>query len=148
MFSNEIFILICCRAPLSPDSCLFDKYHGKRTDNYDVPHATSASDDQVFLCCGLFELERWNVYHHSCADVMWPFRQQLLESKTAFCDICHKNCISIVDFVFHHECVHLCLPFFVCPVCCHLTYITRSCLWMHIHWISWGSELSSGIPFF
>ena len=27
-----------------------------------------------------------------------------------------KNCISIVDFVLHHECVHLCLPLFVCPV--------------------------------
>ena len=124
-------MLICCRALLPPDSCLFDKYCGKRAGDYDVPHATSISDDQVYPCCGLFELERWNVHHHSCADIIQPFRQQLLESETAFCDICHKNCISIVDFVLHHECVHLCLPLFVCPVC-HFTYITHSCLQMHI----------------
>ena len=37
LFSN-IFVLIYCRALLSPDSCLFDKYHGKRANNYDVPH--------------------------------------------------------------------------------------------------------------
>ena len=66
-----------------------------------------------------------------CADVIWPYRQQLLKSETAFCDICHKNCISPADFVLHQECVHLCLPLFACPVC-HFTYITHSCLWMHI----------------
>ena len=31
----------------------------------------------------------------------------------------------------HQECVHLCLPLFVCPLC-HFTYITHSCLCMHI----------------
>ena len=35
------------------------------------------------------------------------------------------------DFVLHQESVHLCLPLFVCPIC-HFTYITRSCLCMHI----------------
>ena len=62
---------------------------------------------------------------------MQPYRQQLLESETAFCDICHKNCISPVDFVLHQERAHLCLPLFVCPIC-HFTYITHSCLRMHI----------------
>ena len=63
--------------------------------------------------------------------VVWPFRQQLLESETAYCGICHKNCTSVVDFTLHHEWVHLCIPLFVCPVC-HFTYITWSCLQMHI----------------
>ena len=31
----------------------------------------------------------------------------------------------------YQECVHLCLPLFACPVC-HFTYITHSCLHMHI----------------
>ena len=122
----------CCRALLPPDSCLFDKYHVKEGWWLWCPSCNKhVSDDWVYLCCGLFELERWNVHHHSCADVIQPFRQQLLESETAFCDICHKNCFSIVDFVLHHEHVHLCLPHFVCPVC-HFTYITHSCLQMHI----------------
>ena len=34
-------------------------------------------------------------------------------------------------FVLYQERVHLCLPLFVCPIC-HFTYITCSCLWMHI----------------
>ena len=38
---------------------------------------------------------------------------------------------TVVDFVLHHEWSHLCLPLFVCPVC-HFTYITQSCLQMHI----------------
>ena len=38
-------MLIHCRAPLLPDSHLFDKYHGKKTSDYDVPHATSVHDD-------------------------------------------------------------------------------------------------------
>ena len=124
-------MLIYCRAPLPPDSCLFDKYHGKKASDYDVPHATSVSDDQVYPCCGLFELERWNVCHHGCADFIQPFRQQLLESETAFSGICCKNCTSVVDFILHHEQLHLCLPLFVCPVCC-FTYVTQSCLQMHI----------------
>ena len=125
------FILICCRALLSPESHLPDKHYRKRINDYDVPCATSISDDQVYSCWGLLKLEKWNVCHHSCADVTWPYRKQLLESKTAFCDICCKNCISPVDFVLHQECVHLCLPLFACPVC-HFIYITHSCLQMHI----------------
>ena len=92
-------MLIYCRAPLPPDSCLYDKYCGKK-----------ASD------CGLFELERWNVHHHSCVDFIQPFRQQLLESETVFSGVCHKNCTSVVDFILHNEWVHLCLPLFVWSV--------------------------------
>ena len=44
---------------------------------------------------------------------------------------CHKNCTSPADFVLHQECLHLCLPLFVCPIC-HFTYIPHSCLCMHI----------------
>ena len=124
-------MLIYCRAPLPPDICLFDKYHVKKASDYDVPCATSVSDDRVYPCCRLFKLKRWNVCHHGCVDFIWPFRQQLLESETAFCGICHKNCTSVVDFVLHQEWVHLCLPLFVCLVC-HFTYVTQSCLQMHI----------------
>ena len=80
---------------------------------------------------GLFKLEKWEVHYHSCTDIIQPYRQQLLESETSFCDICHKNCTSPADFVVHQECVHLCLPLFVCPIY-HFTYITHSCLCMHI----------------
>ena len=71
------------------------------------------------------------VRYHSSADIIQPYRQQLLESETSFCDTCHKNCTSPADFVLHQERVHLCLPLFVCPIC-HFTYITHSCLCMHI----------------
>ena len=128
---------IYCRAPLLPDSCLFNKYHGKKASSYDVPHATSVCDDWVYPCSGLFELETWNVHHQGCADFVRPFRQQLLESEMAFCGICCKNCPSVVDFVLHHEWSHLCLPLFVYPVC-HFTYITQSCLQMHITEIHGG----------
>ena len=63
--------------------------------------------------------------------IIQHYRQQLLQSETSFRDICHKNCTSPADFVLHQECVHLCLPLFVCPIC-HFTYITCSCLCMHI----------------
>ena len=98
---------------------------------YDVPCASSVNDDQVFPCCGLFKLEKWEVHYHSCVDIIQPYRQQLLESETSFCDICHKNCISPAGFVLHQEHVHLCLPLLVCPIC-HFTYITHSCLHMHL----------------
>ena len=61
-------MLIHYRAPLLPSSHLFDKYHGKKASNYDVPHATSVCDDQVYPCCGLFELETWSVHHQGCVD--------------------------------------------------------------------------------
>ena len=50
-------MFIYCRAPLSPDSHLFDKYCRKKASDYDTPHATSVFDDQVYPCCRLFELE-------------------------------------------------------------------------------------------
>ena len=103
----------------------------KKVAVYDVPHASSINDDQVFLCCGLFKLEKWEVHYHSCADIIQPYRWQLLKSETSFCDICHKHCTSPADFVLHQECVHLCLPLFVCPIC-YFTYITHSCLCIHI----------------
>ena len=76
-----IFVLICCRALLPPDitcnSCLFDKYHGKKAGDYDVPCATSISDDQVYPCSGLFKLERWKCLSSQlCRHVIQPFRQQ------------------------------------------------------------------------
>ena len=111
----------------------------KKAVDYDVPHASSINDDQVYSYCGLFKLEKWEIHHHSCADVIQPYREQLLESETAFCDICHKNCISPADFVSHQERVHLCLPLFVCPIC-HFTYITHSCLHMHITESNGGPE--------
>ena len=130
-------MLIYCRAPLLLDSHLFDKYHRKKASGYDVPHATSVCDDQVYPCCGLFKLETWNVHHRGCADFAWPFRQQLLESEMAFSGIWCKNCPSVVDFVLHHEQSHLCHPLFVCPVCC-FTYTTQLCLQMHITEIHGG----------
>ena len=38
-------MLIYCRAPLLPDSCLFDKHHRKKTSSYDIPHVMSVCDD-------------------------------------------------------------------------------------------------------
>ena len=99
----------------------------KKVAVYDVPRASSINDNRVYPCCRLFKLEKWEVHYYNCADVIQPYRQQLLESETSFCDICHKNCTSPADFVLHQECVHL----FVCPIC-HFTYITHSCLCMHI----------------
>ena len=61
-------MLIHCRAPLSPDSHLFDKYHRKKASDYDVPHTTSVHDDRVYPCCRLFELETWNVCNQGCVD--------------------------------------------------------------------------------
>ena len=66
----DICVNFYCRTPLSPDSCLPDKYCGKRTDDYDIPCATSISDDQVYPCCGLFELEGGGVHHHCCVDII------------------------------------------------------------------------------
>ena len=137
-------MLIYCRAPLPPDSCLFDKYRGKKTSDYDVPHATSVSDDWVYPCCRLFELERWNVHHHGCADFIWPFRQQLLESETAFCGICTQELHFCSGFhftsgmsTFMSSTIYLSgLSFYLCyPI-----LFTNA----H-HWISWRSDLSSAI---
>ena len=75
-----------------------------------------------------------------------PTDDSLLKSETSFCDICHKNCTSPADFVLHQECVHLCLPLFVCPIC-HSTYITHSCLHMHITESDGGLENSNFFNF-
>ena len=40
---------------------------------------------------------------------------------------------------YNQERVHLCLPLFVCPIC-HFTYITHSCLHMHITEFHGGLE--------
>ena len=129
---KEIIINFYCRAPFQFNSYPSDsKCDMKKVVDYDVPCALSINDDWVYPCCGLFKLEKWEVCYHSCVDIIQPYRWQLLESETSFCDICHKNCISPADFVLHQEHVHLCLPLFVCPIC-HFTYITHSCLCMHI----------------
>ena len=120
-----------CRAPFQSNNYPSDSRVGVKKVVYDVPRAPSVDDHRVYPCCGLFKLEKWEVHYHSCADIIQPYRQQLLESETSFCDICHKNCTSPADFVLHQERVHLCLPLFVCPIC-HFTYITHSCLCMHI----------------
>ena len=144
MFSKRILVLIFI-VELHFNSmaitCLISAVQRKLID-YDVPCASSIIDDRVYPCCGLLELEKCYAHHHSYAKVIWPFRQQLLKSETAFCDVCHKNCTSPADFVLYQECVHLCLPFFACPIC-HFTYITCSCLWMHITESHGGPEHSN-----
>ena len=130
-FQKNIGINFYCRAPFQLDDYPSDKCDVKRAADYDVPQASSINDDRVYPCCRLLKLEKWDVHYHRCADIIQPYRQQLLESETAFCDICHKNCVFPADFVLHQEHVHLCLPLFACPIC-HFTYITHSCLWMHI----------------
>ena len=79
-------MLIYCRAPLSPDSQLFDKYRGKKASDYDTPGATSVRDDQVYPCCGLFELETWNV----CLRVVWTL-----------CDLLGSNCLNLKQLLWH-----------------------------------------------
>ena len=120
-----------CRAPFQYNNYRSDSRCDMKKVVYDVPHASNINDNRVYPCCGLFKLEKWEVHYHNCADIIQPYRRQLLESETSFCDICHKNCTSPADFVLHQERVHLCLPLFICPVC-HFTYITHSCLRMHI----------------
>ena len=100
----------------------------KKVAVYDVPHASSINDDQVFPCCGLFKLEKWEVRYHSCADIIQPYRQQLLESETSFCDICHKNCTS-PQILFYTKnmfiCVYLYLfvLFVISPILLILVYV-------------------------
>ena len=137
---KEINISFYCRAPFQFNNYPSDsKWDMKKVAVYDVPHASSINDNWVYPCCGLFKLEKWEVHYHSCADIIQPYRWQLLEFETSFCDICHKNCTSPADFVLHQERVHLCLPLFVCPIC-HFTYITHSCLHMHIMEFHGGPE--------
>ena len=137
---RKLIFLFYCRAPFQFNNYPSDsKCDMKKVAVYDVPRASNINDNQVYPCCGLFKLEKWEVHYHSCADIMQSYRQQLLESETSFCDICLKNCTSPADFVLHQECVHLCLPLFVCPIC-HFTYTTHSCLCMHITEFHGGQE--------
>ena len=126
---KEIDINFYCRAPFQFNDYPSDsKCNMKKAVDYDVPCASNINDDWVYLCCGLFKLEKWEVCYHSCTDVIQPYRWQLLESETAFCDICHKDCISPADFVLHQEHVHLCflywfVPFVISPTLLVLVYI-------------------------
>ena len=85
-FKKDIGINFYCRAPFQLNNYPSDKCGTKRAVDYDVPHASSINDDRVYPCCGLLELEKWNVHHHRCVDIIWPYRQQLLKSETAFCE--------------------------------------------------------------
>ena len=130
--ARKLMSIFYCRAPFQFNNYPSDsRCDTKKVVVYDVPRPSSIHDSRVYPCCGLFKLEKWEVHYHSCADIIQPYRRQLLESETSFCNICHKNCTSPADFVVHQEHVHLCLPLFVCPVC-HFAYITHSCLHMHI----------------
>ena len=120
-FQKDIGINFYCRAPFQLNDYPSDKYNVKKAVDYDVPHASSINDDRVYPCCGLLELEKWNVCHHKCADDIRPYRQQLLKSETAFCDICHKNCISPADFVY--VCHYLLVPFVILPILLILVYV-------------------------
>ena len=131
MVERKLMSFFYCRAPFQFNNYPSESRVDVKKVIYNVPHPSSIHDHRVYSCCGLFKLEKWEVCYHSCADIIQPYRRQLLESETSFCDICHKNCTSPADFVLHQEHVHLCLPLFVCPIC-HFTYITRSCLCMHI----------------
>ena len=57
-FQKDIGVNFYCRAPFQLDDYLSDECGAKRAVDYDVPHASSISDDQVYLCCGLLELEK------------------------------------------------------------------------------------------
>ena len=117
---KETGINFYCRAPFQPKDYPSDKCSVKKAVDYDVPHASSINDDRVYPCCGFLELEKWNVCHHRCVDDIRPYRQQLLESETAFCNICRKNCFSsrfcftprTCTFMFTAVCLS-CLSFYL-----------------------------------
>ena len=140
---KDIDINFYCRAPFQFNNYPSDKHYVKKVVDYDVPCASNINGDRVYLCCGLFKLEKWEVHHHSCTDIIQPYRQQLLESETAFCDICHKNCISPADFVLRpRTCsfmfAFVCLSYFVIsPILLILVY---GCTLLTI---SWGSRNSN-----
>ena len=125
---KEININFYCRAPFQFNDYPSDKHDVEKIVDYDVPCASSVNDNRVYPCCGLFKLEKWEVHYHSCVDIIQPYRQQLLNSETSLCDICHKNSTSLADFVLHQESVHLCLPLFfvlfvILPILLILVYI-------------------------
>ena len=60
-----------CRVPFQFNSHPSDsKCDMKKVAVYDVPCASNINDDRVYLCCGLFKLEKWKVCYHSCADII------------------------------------------------------------------------------
>ena len=71
---KEIDINFHCRAPFQFNDFPSNEHNVKKVVDYDVPRASSINDDQVYPCCGLFKLEKWEVCHHSCVDVIQPYR--------------------------------------------------------------------------
>ena len=63
-----------CRAPFQFNDYPSDKHDVEKVANYDDLHASSIIDNQVYPCCGLFKLEKWEVHYHSCADIIQPYR--------------------------------------------------------------------------
>ena len=63
---KDVVINFYCRALFQLDDYPSNnKCDMKKAVDYDVPHASSINDDQVYPCCGLFKLEKWEVRHHS-----------------------------------------------------------------------------------
>ena len=124
-------MLIHCRAPLPPDSCLFDKYHGKKASDYDVPHATSVCDDQFTHVVGYLSLKDgmsvimvvWTSYNPSDNSYL-SLKQPSVASAT------RTVLLWWISSYIMSE--HICaFTLFVCLVC-YFTYVTQSCLQMHI----------------
>ena len=63
-----------CRAPFQFNNYPSESKDGAKKVIYDVPRAPSIDDHQVYPCCGLFKLEKWEVRYHSCADIIQPYR--------------------------------------------------------------------------
>ena len=63
-----------CRAPFQFNNYPSDSRCEAKKVVYDVPRPSSINDSRVYLCCGLFKLEKWEVRYHSCADVIQPYR--------------------------------------------------------------------------
>ena len=143
-FQKYIGINFYCRAPFQLDNYPFDKCGAKRAVDYDVPHASSISDDQVYPCCGLLELEKWNVHHHSCVQMSYG------PTDNSYSSLKQLSVIFVIKIVFLQQilfCTKNVYIYVSCIVClshvCHFTYITHSCLWMHITEAHGGLENSN-----
>ena len=66
--------LFYCRAPFQFTNYPSESRDGVKKVIYDVPHPSSIHDNQVYSCCGLFKLEKWEVLYHSCAAIIQPYR--------------------------------------------------------------------------
>ena len=119
--------------PFPSDDYSSDSRHDtKKVAVYDVPHASSSDDNQVYPCCGTLQIKK--------VGSSLPLAVQTSYSLTdnSYLSLRHLSVISVTRIVlpqqilfYNQERVHLCLPLFVCPIC-HFTYITHSCLCMHI----------------